>query len=122
MGIPPPLELVNATLNVPELPLMRLDGPETLSFVPTTATLNEADTVPTVAVTVMERFDGSPGVLNVADASPFESLVPAELLPLVATGAIVPELALKITPAPVTTALLEFVTIAVIVTGPELSD
>lgn len=74
-----------------------------------------------MAVTVMVRFEGSPGVLRLAAASPFESLVPAAV-ELVCIGAMVPELALKMTAAPLTTALFEFVTTAVIVTGRELSD
>ena len=57
-------------------PCLRVVTPLTLSVVPTTCTVLVSLRFPVLAVTVIVRFVGSPGVVRRAVAVPFTPVVP----------------------------------------------
>ena len=99
-------------------------GPASDSVVPVTLTVSVPVAVPAAAFTVIVRLLWSPGVVTVACANPFASVVPAgTVLPTeVTTGATAPELTWKDTGTPASRLLFESFTIAEIVAPAELSD
>lgn len=126
LAMPLPPESVSDALKVPAALRIRLAGPVTDICVPTTPICSVFETVPTVAVTVIVRLLGSPGMVRFACACPLASVTPGELFaPLVAMGVMMPlDLASveNATVAPVTTALFLSVTMAVSFAGVELFE
>jgi len=109
-------ESVTPTVYVPGVPWTRLFGPPKVMEVPTTRTSIVELAPLATAVTVIVRVEGSPATERVAVAAP---LAPVTPVPFTVRP---PELAEKLTGAPLTKLLLASFTEAVTVTGTESSE